>query len=112
MDAPNKNASWHSACVTAWKLWVAPSDHVKVLKAHQQYRCASSGKRLLKTAEVDHRVPLYRVWRERRSDVWPVLLGFWGFPNLQVVNRVAHVTKCAEEAKDRSLLRRGRIEPV
>ncbi|MBX9933752.1 MAG: hypothetical protein K2Y56_19895, partial [Methylobacterium sp.] len=104
---PNKNASWHAACVTAWKLWVTPSEQSKVLKAHQRHRCASTGKRLLRTAEVDHRMPLYRVWREHRGDPWPVLLGFWGTPNLQVVNRVAHVTKCIEEARERSQLRRS-----
>lgn len=104
---PNKNASWHSACVTAWKLWVAPSDQLKILKARQRHRCASSGKRLFKTAEVDHRVPLYRVWREHRGDPWPALLGYWGIPNLQVVNRGIHVAKCGEEARERSQLRQA-----
>jgi hypothetical protein len=109
---PNKNARWHAACVTAWKLWVAPSDQVKVLKAHQRHRCAASGKRLFKTAEVDHRVPLYRVWREHRDAPWPTLLSFWGAPNLQVVNRVVHVEKCGIEAGERALSRRGaRAEP-
>ena len=104
---PNKNAGWHSACVTAWKLWAAPGEQAKILKARQRHRCARSGKRLLRTAEVDHRVPLYRVWREHHGDPWPVLLGFWGVPNLQVVNRIAHVTKCSEEARERASLRRG-----
>jgi hypothetical protein len=109
---PNKNARWHAACVTAWKLWVAPSDQVKVLKAHQRHRCAASGKRLFKTAEVDHRVPLYRVWREHRDAPWPTLLSFWGAPNLQVVNRVVHVEKCGIEAGERALSRRGaRADP-
>ena len=35
-------------------------------------------------------VPLYRVWNE---------------PNLQVINRNAHVLKCADKARDRSLKR-------
>jgi hypothetical protein len=109
---PNKNAAWHSACVTAWKFWVAPSDQVKVLKAHQRHRCSASGKRLFKTAEVDHRVPLYRVWREHRGDPWPTLLGFWGAPNLQVVNRIVHVEKCGEEAGERARLRQALIPDV
>ena len=103
---PNKNASWHSACVAAWKLWTAPSDHVKVLKAWQRHRCTASGKRLLKTAEVDHRVPLYRVWREHRDAPWPALLAFWGTPNLQVVNRTVHAEKCGQEAGERAARRR------
>lgn len=105
--APNKNARWHAACVTAWKLWVAPSDQVKALKARQRHRCAASGKRLFKTAEVDHRVPLYRVWREHRDAPWPTLLDYWGAPNLQVVNRVVHVEKCGQEANERALSRRA-----
>jgi len=36
---------------------------------------------------------------------WPDLLGYWGLPNLQVINRDAHVLKCADEARDRKLKR-------
>ncbi|GJD48301.1 hypothetical protein OPKNFCMD_1018 [Methylobacterium crusticola] len=104
--SPNRNASWHAACVAAWKLWNAPADHVKLLKKRQRHRCAQSGKRLLRTAEVDHRVPLYRVWREHRAAPWPVLLGYWGLPNLQVVNRTIHADKCAAEAGERASARR------
>lgn len=100
--APNRKASWHACCVVAWKLWTAPSDFVRPLKVVQRHRCAQSGKRLLRSAEVDHRVPLYQIWRERRTDPWPDLLGFWGAPNLQVINRAAHVEKCAREAGDRA----------
>jgi len=98
---PNKNASWHTACVTAWRLWNAPTDHLKLLKRRQKHRCAQSGARLWKTSEVDHRVPLFRVWREHREMAWPSLLAFWGLPNLQVINRDAHVEKCAAEAGTR-----------
>ena len=73
------------------------------LKQLQARRCGASGKRLRKTAEVDHRVPLYRVWREHRDTDWPRLLGFWGVPNLQVINRDAHAAKCAVEANDRRI---------
>jgi hypothetical protein len=31
------------------------------------------------------------------------LLTFWGVPNLQVINRSAHVEKCAQEAGERSV---------
>jgi hypothetical protein len=33
------------------------------------------------------------------------LLDFWGLPNLQVINRDAHVAKWATEARDRSITR-------
>jgi len=97
----NANAIWHAACVVAWRLWNAPSDHARVLKRLQARRCAETGKRLLKSAEIDHRIPLYRVWREYRDVPWPRLLSFWGAPNLQVINRETHAAKCATEARDR-----------
>ena len=98
---PNKNAVWHTACVVAWQLWNAPSDHAKLLRKLQGRRCATSGARLWKKSEVDHRTPLFRVWREHREMAWPELLDFWGPPNLQVINRDAHVEKSAEEAATR-----------
>ena len=75
---------------------------MRALKLRQRHRCATSGKRLLRTAEVDHALPLYRVWREHRARPWPELLAYWGTPNLQVVNRAVHVDKCRDEAAERS----------
>ncbi len=98
---PNRKATWHAACVVAWQFWSAPSDFVRELKRLQAHRCVETGKRLRKTAEVDHRVPLYRVWREHRQTPWPQLLAYWGLPNLQVINRDAHAAKCADEASER-----------
>jgi hypothetical protein len=98
---PNKNAVWHTACVVAWQLWNTPSDHAKLLRKLQGRRCATSGARLWKTSEVDHRTPLFRVWREHRDLAWPLLLDFWGRPNLQVINRDVHVEKSAAEASAR-----------
>src|SRR5262249_58503870 len=101
-EGPNRKAQWHTACVTAWQFWSAPSDFVRVLRRLQQRRCGQTGGRLWKTAEVDHRVPLFQVWRERRDTPWPELVGVWGLPNLQGINRAAHVEKCADEAGYRS----------
>jgi hypothetical protein len=103
----NTNAAWHAACVVAWDFWTAPSDHAGVLKRLQRRRCAETGGRLWRTAEVDHRVPLFRVWGEHRDTPWPTLLGFWGVPNLQVINRDAHVGKCAAEARYRTGVQDG-----
>jgi hypothetical protein len=97
----NRNATWHTACVVAWRLWNAPSDHARVLRRLQNRRCAETGGRLWKTAEVDHRVPLFRVWQEHRNADWPALLAFWGVPNLRMINREAHAAKCADEARGR-----------
>ena len=46
-------------------------------------------------------MPLFRVWRERRDADWPTLLGYWGLPNLQVINCDAHAEKTAAEAATR-----------
>lgn len=97
----NARARWHTACVVAWQFWTAPSDHLAILKKRQGGRCAQSGARLFKTAEVDHRVPLFRVWSKHRDAPWPALLTYWGAPNLQVINRDVHVAKCASEAGER-----------
>jgi len=96
---PNRNATWHAACVVAWDLWNGPSDYVRLLKRLQRRRCAGSGGRLWRTAEVDHRVPLFQVWRDLRDQPWPSLLAFWGVGNLQVINRDVHVAKCVKEAE-------------
>jgi hypothetical protein len=98
---PNKNAVWHCACVVAWQFWNTPSSRIRLLRLLQRRRCGQTGGRLWKNAEVDHRVPLFRVWGEHREKPWPELLDFWGMPNLQVINRDAHVAKCAIEAGGR-----------
>ena len=104
-DGPNKKATWHGACVIAWEFWNAPSEQSKLLRRLQARRCGERGGRLWKNAEVDHRVPLFQVWAAHREKPWPQLLAYWGLPNLQVINREAHVAKCAAEARHRSATR-------
>ena len=99
------NANWHCACVIAWQFWNAPNGYCRLLRRLQGWRCGQSGRRLWKSAEVDHRVPLFRVWNEHRKTSWPDLLSYWGLPNLQVINRDVHAEKCAAEAQDRRAAR-------
>lgn len=101
----NKNASWHACCVAAWNLWTSPRDYLKDLRRAQGRTCPVTRKRLLLSGEVDHRVPLYRVWREHRDAPWPQLLAYWGRPNLQVINRDGHLSKCQDEARERAATR-------
>lgn len=103
--APNARAAWHSACVAAWKFWLAPQSARKIVARVQGHRCALTAKRLLKGAEIDHRVPLHEVWRDRRDTPFAELLSFWGLGNLQVVNAPAHAAKSAAEATARASLR-------
>ena len=98
---PNKNAVWHCACVIAWQFWNAPSSQARLLRRLQARRCGETGGRLWKSAEVDHRVPLFRVWNEYRDAPWAKLLDYWGLPNLQMINRHVHAAKCATEARGR-----------
>ena len=101
----NKNANWHCACVIAWEFWNVPSGETALLRRLQARRCRQTGGRLWKNAEVDHRIPLFRVWKEYRDTPWPKLLDFWGLPNLQVINRDAHAAKSAFEARGRRAAR-------
>jgi hypothetical protein len=78
---PNKNAVCHSACVVAWQFGNGPSSEIKLLRRLQNRRGAQSCGRLWRNAEVDHLVPLFRVWSEHRDRPWPGLLAFWGLPN-------------------------------
>src|SRR5262245_710029 len=84
---PNPNVEWHAACVAAWRLWTAPRTQHQLFRHLQLRRCSETGKRLTRGAEVDHRIPLHRVWHERSNHEWPSMLAFWGLPNLQVINR-------------------------
>lgn len=101
----NINAKWHAACVIAWQFWNAPSAQAKVLRKLQGRRCRETDRRLLRTAEVDHRTPLFQVWSRHRDTPWPDLLGYWGLPNLQIINREVHAAKCASEARKRREVR-------
>lgn len=97
----NGRAQWHGCCVAAWRLWTAPHRQRVFLSRLQGRRCALSGVRLLKTAEVDHRLPLHRVWAQERDTPWPRLLAFWGIPNLQVIDKAAHLGKTLAEGQAR-----------
>jgi 5-methylcytosine-specific restriction endonuclease McrA len=104
----SRNVRWHTACVVAWKLWTAPSEHIRALRRRQGRTCPMTRKRLLRSAEVDHIVPLYKVWRDHRDLSWPELLKFWGAPNLQAINRASHTDKSISELHERLAQSRAR----
>lgn len=103
--APNARAAWHAACVSAWRFWTAPQSARKLVARVQRHRCALTGKRLLRGAQLDHRLPLHEIWRDRRDAPYAELLSYWGLGNLQVVNAPAHAAKSAAEASARAVLR-------
>jgi hypothetical protein len=108
--APNLRAAWHACCVAAWRFWLAPQSARKLIARTQRHRCALTGGRLSKGAEVDHRIALHEVWRDRRDLPFAELLCHWGAPNLQVVNAPAHALKSAREARSRAALRVAALE--
>lgn len=98
----NRRASWHACCAAAWRFWLAPHRHRPLLARLQKRRCAQTGDRLDRVAQVDHRVPLHEVWRDARDRPWPDALASWGAPNLRVVGRSVHAEKSAAEAAGRA----------
>jgi hypothetical protein len=89
----------------AWQFWNTPSSQVKLLRRLQTRWRGESGGRLWRDAEVDHRIPLFRVWMNTATPTGPTLLGFWGLPKLRVISREVHIAKCASETPDRSAAR-------
>jgi hypothetical protein len=108
-EGTNENASWHCACVIAWQFWNAPSGQVRLLRRLQARRCGQTGGRLWKSAQVDHRVPLFRVWSQYPNAPRPELLAYWGLPNLQMINRDVYAAKSATEARDRRAARKPTV---
>src|SRR5262249_40954535 len=101
--AQTRMRPWHCAYVVAWQFCTTPSNYARLLRRLQARRCGETGEHLWKTAEVGHRIPLFRVWSAHQRARWPELVGYWGLPNLQVINRDAHTAKCANEARDPAL---------
>jgi hypothetical protein len=116
--APAQVSYWHLAdmpiTLSNVCYWGKADIAVNRLIATEQqlFGSQNDGGRLWKGAEVDHRVPLFRVWREYRDVPWPKLLDFWGLPNLQVINHDVHAAKCAIEARDRRAARPIKTEPA
>jgi hypothetical protein len=54
------------------------------------------------TKPVSHGFGVSLLLCDHRNDGWPQLLNYWGLPNLQVINREVHVTKCTIEARYRA----------
>ncbi len=104
---PNRNVVCTVACVIAWQFWTTPSDYARLPRRLQARRCGETGWRLWKSAEIDHRVPVFRVWSEHRDAAWPELLEYWDLPNLLVINRDAPRRKMSSRLLLSALSLRG-----
>lgn len=105
--------TWHNVCLKAFTFWTQPD--ANVLGPRQQWACASCGSDLsiarghgrsfTDVAQVDHVVPLYRVWRDLKGLYWTELLHYWSPDNCQVLCVACHKMKCAAEAGERAAVR-------
>jgi 5-methylcytosine-specific restriction endonuclease McrA len=105
--------TWHNICLKAFTFWTQPD--ANVLGPRQQWACASCGRDLSRerssgpcfadVAQVDHIVPLYRVWRDLRGLHWTELLHYWSPDNCQVLCVACHKLKCSAEAGERAAFR-------
>lgn len=105
---------WHAPCVDAWRRWTSGAGLWRFLAERQGWVCAETGKPLrepagylLRTPEVDHKVPLWRVRAEAAQHQWPDVLRFWDIGNLQALSPEGHRLKTAREAAERAAIRRA-----
>jgi hypothetical protein len=82
----------------------------RLLKRLQSRRCATTGARLWKTAEVDHRMRCSGSGASTGTRLGRARV--LGLPNLQVINRDIHAAKCADEATMHQPDRRTRYQVV
>ena len=122
---------WHSICVALYRAMTAPNNEGPDLARQQGFVCAETGASLIREREsidtdryglktwkrvqhfapleVDHRRPLWRVWRELKAGQhsWPAALAFWGWPNLAAITPEAHRVKTAREASERAGMKKA-----
>lgn len=109
LDGKPTRLTWHLECTTAYFVWRTPAQYAHALVFRQDGRCAETGVPLglparpyLSGTEIDHRIPIYQVRRDRAAEPWFELLRFWSLENLQAISSASHKRKCAEEAAERA----------
>ena len=88
----------------AFDLMRNPYDFANFFHDRQNGICSLSGERLgdISNIQIDHVIPLYRVYRDYRDYPIKDLLVFWGPDNLRAVTKEAHKIKSKYEAAERS----------
>ena len=89
LDAIPPIDAWVSGSGTSEALggpipWNAPSSEARLLRRLQARRRGETGGRLWKSAEVDHRIPLFRVWSEHRGRAMAAVAGLLGLAKFGV----------------------------
>jgi 5-methylcytosine-specific restriction endonuclease McrA len=94
-----KRARWHSVCVELWKLAAWPAvqlGHLIKTHGHICWGCGARDRAL----ELEHIRPLWSLTDPERLE-----LKWWLPYNLQLLCRLCHATKTADEARDRYAMR-------
>jgi len=94
---------WHKACGAAFGMMQAPNSYNKFFKERQNGLCAITGEKLVSNEyNIDHMIPLYRVYRDFGHLPLDEIIGFWGPKNLRAISLEAHKVKNKEEAEERA----------
>lgn len=95
---------WHAACGTAYRLMRNPFDYWKYFYDRQNGICSLSGESLgeKNNIQIDHFVPLYKVYRDYRDYPIEDIMVFWGPDNLRAVTKKAHKIKSKFESAERA----------
>lgn len=95
---------WHVSCGTAYSLMTTPNDFVDYFKKKQNGLCGISGEKFIagEKIDMDHTIPLYRVFRDYGHLPIEKIMQFWGPRNLRAVKNSQHKIKNKYEAKERS----------
>lgn len=94
---------WHKACAAAFRMMQTPNEFANFFKDRQNNICAITGVSLAGTKyNIDHMIPLYRVYRDFGHLPIDQIVGFWGPKNLRAISLKAHAAKNKHEARERS----------
>ncbi len=108
-DGKASRLTWHPDCVTVYNAMTKPNDIAGLLILKQKGICTVTGEPIgpparpyVISADVDHKVPLFRVARDHATEPWFELLRFWLLGNLRAITHEAHLVKCRDEARERA----------
>lgn len=101
----SKQGWWHQSCSSAYRLMTSPAEFSQVFYDRQGGFCALTNDPLSDSYDIDHIIPLYRVFRDFGHLEQDELIGFWGPGNLRAITKEAHKRKNAYEAAERSAFR-------
>lgn len=99
----SKTGYWHKACAAAYALMSTPNEYSSFFYTRQDGFCSVTGEELIDGQyQIDHIIPLYRVYRDFGHIPVLELIEFWGPNNLRAITTEAHKDKNRYEARERA----------